>query len=190
MNKVFTAIGIALRIWVLTALFLAGGVAFFIAVTQKTFQIVPVFFLSFFGSLVVSIPAGVAIFIFLGAINKARVPPQKKTARLSLLLAGITAVYGLIPAIFCTYVLRQKIEYADNFFIQWFVASALLFSCSFLSVILLAPKLISFFFCRGSRDAFLRPKHLLFIFSNKYKYYNGTIIYAGPGTCPIKQVVI
>ena len=143
MKRLFTATGISFRIWLLTSILLAMGIACFVSLKDTTASALTAFFGSFVISLIAGIPAPIVILLALPGMNSTDTHHVNKNRYLLILILFITAGYGLIPAVFGIPLFGSETRY--NFFTQWFISSIMLFSCCFFSVIILAPQLLAFF---------------------------------------------
>ncbi|MFT3979877.1 MAG: cell envelope integrity protein CreD [Ferruginibacter sp.] len=112
MNK-FTSLLIAVRIWFLTALFVAVGMIVFFRQEEELLPLFAYFVIPVV-ILIVSLPAFVLIAISLPLISKTRLSPEKKIRNFLLIITIIALLYALALTILLTGI--SSYRYAGDIF--------------------------------------------------------------------------
>ena len=97
MNKLFTSVGISLKIWFITAVLFAVGLSCFIVVAENSFSAIGPL-LCFIASVISSLPALIGVLIVSPIINRVSIHWKKKFSALQLLFFLLTIPYGIAAA--------------------------------------------------------------------------------------------
>ena len=135
MNKKYTSLGIASRIWVFTALVFSAGMFVYAAIDSNEFNII-ILPVSFIAALIGSIPAGIVILIVLPFIGLLKLNWRWKFLGLLFLLSLITLPYGIAGAVLniLPYKFHSSNSHQDFLFALLFVSS-ILFTCSLMATL-------------------------------------------------------
>jgi len=166
MNKYYTSAGISFRIWLFTSLYLACATALFIGITEKGFAAAPAFFITWAGSLALSIPAPLLFLIFLPVIKHFAGGYAGKIFRLLTLAGIITSGYGFIFAMTGIPLFESAGISSKSFFSNLAYAGGLLFACSFFAIFFSLPRLLSYFSGNGSHLTYSDSFQILFYKTN------------------------
>jgi inner membrane protein len=130
MEKNFTSTGIALRIWLLTALAFAVGATIYVFIDDNHFQLQVLVF-GFIAASLGSIPAFIVMLIIIPMINRAELSWKVKFYRLLFLLFLITLPYALVAATANLLAgVFTDFDKGPGFFLSAAAVSLILFACS------------------------------------------------------------
>ena len=144
MNRQFTSSGIAFRIWILTALLF--GLGFCVYETYGFHQVNMLMYAgAFAASILGSIPAFIALLIFVPLINRAKKSWRVKFFRLLLIQFFITGCYGLLAAALDFPIANFNSEDWYSFLYTGLIVFASLFASTVLSSFFLLKDTSQFF---------------------------------------------
>ncbi len=144
MNKEFTAAGIALRIWFVTALLAGALLGLFILINDRSPEWFIVF-LAMLGSLIASLPAFIGLLVAIYPIKQFGQNLQRRFLVLCLFQLLLCLAYGVAATFLNFFAGVVPWVSKDQFIIIGIAITALLFACSMIATWYHLKALVSYF---------------------------------------------
>ena len=146
MKNIISSIALSFRIWILTVLIaLIGAILISFILDSLESSIRSYIFFIFIITIVVTIPAFLALAIGIPIINNKEITWYKKILNLFLLILVIDVLYALVVALFDINFFNTNDNYFARFFLDFIVTVIALFACSFIAVLVSLVTTASYF---------------------------------------------